>query len=47
VHALEREQVSEALHALFVRDHAEVLADRENSARELLEILDGPDLECR
>jgi hypothetical protein len=45
VHALEWQQVREALHALLVRDHAEVLADRKDSARKLVEVLDGTDVE--
>jgi hypothetical protein len=46
MHPLERQEARETLHALLVRDHAEVLADRENGARELVEVLDSPDVEC-
>ena len=37
--------VGEALHAFFVRDHAEVLADREHAFRELRDVLDRADFE--
>jgi hypothetical protein len=45
VHALERQQGGEALHALLVRDHAEVLTDRKDRMRELVEILDSANVE--
>jgi hypothetical protein len=47
MHPLERQEARETLHALLVRDHAEVLADRKDGACELVEVLDSPDLECR
>jgi hypothetical protein len=45
VHSLERDQIGEALHALLVCRHAEVLPDREHAAGELVEVFDGADLE--
>src|SRR5436190_20524398 len=45
MHALGRDLVEEALHALLRRRHTEVLADREDGRAELVEILDGADLE--
>jgi hypothetical protein len=43
VHALDRQVLREALHALLGRLHAEVLPDREDCLAELLEVRAGRD----
>jgi hypothetical protein len=46
VHPLERDLIHEALHSLVRRRGAEILADREECGRELLDVANGADLEA-